>query len=72
MKTFSPLKLPKTSDRTPFETTEVGGARFDASFQVKSRPGYNFWLQVVSPFYQIWWKSVVSFKSWKRETPRHK
>jgi hypothetical protein len=47
-KTFSPLKLPKPSGSTPFETTKARGARFDAPFQVKIRPGYNFWLQVVS------------------------
>jgi len=48
MKTFSPLKLPKPSGRTSFETTKVGSVRFDARFQVKSRPGCIFCLEVVS------------------------
>ena len=42
------IKITEALWPTPFETTKVGGAGFDEPFQVKSRPGYYFWLQVVS------------------------
>ena len=37
------IKITEALWPTPFETTKVGGARFDEPFQVKSRPGYYFW-----------------------------